>query len=556
MKTYFFVLVGLLWSSQLFAQNVGIGTTNPIDNLHIHSSSVSAGITLTNQFSGMNILNVVRIGYRYEGANAGPDANYFFYNLPSTVPFVINQGFLPRFTIGSAGNVGIGMAPYNFATLNVNGPGYFFAKSNQGAFVSATDSSTAPTLNGSGFGASKRLSTGLNFINLLMRGDKPQAYIEANFKNGTANQRSSMVVFDSLGNVGIGSYVFDSALQARLHVFGNQRIQSNGGAVLTLNGETGNYSNSSSELRLQYTPIVGLRAPSGQLFGSSPLYYFMRIERPGTSTSGGDLNIGLHTSVAIGDDIGYTALSQNTASQVGIRRRPDRSLSDSIKVDVEGFTRINGGLVLSGTGQPTGSLLIADASGIARLRRPTTLVVDNTNNGVVSYEFRNGGTYRGALGWDQAAGRFFFFDGESNTNTMFINNGRLGIQRDPTTNALEVNGTASKSSAGDWIPNSDERLKKNIASIQSPLQKLLQLKGITYEWNDQQTGMTRPTGTHMGFTAQNVQAVFPQLVSKDAQGYLQTSYGTYDALYVEAIRELVEKINHLEAQVQKLSTGK
>jgi hypothetical protein len=169
-----------------------------------------------------------------------------------------------------------------------------------------------------------------------------------------------------------------------------------------------------------------------------------------------------------------------------------------------------------------------------------------------SLEFRSNGTYRGALGWDQSAGRFFFFDGESNSNVLFINNGRIGIQRDAATNALEVNGNASKSSPGDWLANSDARLKSNITPLTDALQKLLQLQGITYQWNDNKTGNTRPTGMQMGFTAQNIQAVFPQLVSTDAQGYLQTSYGTYDALYVEAIKELLQKIELLETKVKAL----
>jgi hypothetical protein len=41
-------------------------------------------------------------------------------------------------------------------------------------------------------------------------------------------------------------------------------------------------------------------------------------------------------------------------------------------------------------------------------------------------------------------------------------------------------------------------------------------------------------------------------VSTDAQGFLQTSYGTYDALYVEAIKELLRKIEVLEEKVKKL----
>jgi hypothetical protein len=43
------------------------------------------------------------------------------------------------------------------------------------------------------------------------------------------------------------------------------------------------------------------------------------------------------------------------------------------------------------------------------------------------------------------------------------------------------------------------------------------------------------------------------LVSADAQGFLQTAYGTYDALYVEAIKELLKKIEVLEEKVKALS---
>ncbi|MCB0577388.1 MAG: tail fiber domain-containing protein, partial [Saprospiraceae bacterium] len=134
------------------------------------------------------------------------------------------------------------------------------------------------------------------------------------------------------------------------------------------------------------------------------------------------------------------------------------------------------------------------------------------------------------------------------------NSGRLGIGRSPTTNLLEVEGEASKSSAGDWLANSDARLKTNIRPLNSEqtLQKLMTLRGITYEWADHQTGTKRPEGIQYGFTAQNIRQVFPELVKEDAQGYLQTAYGTYDAMYVEAIRALVEENKKLNSRTAVL----
>ena len=84
------------------------------------------------------------------------------------------------------------------------------------------------------------------------------------------------------------------------------------------------------------------------------------------------------------------------------------------------------------------------------------------------------------------------------------------------------------------------------------LERLLQLDGVTYEWNDNQTGIERPNGIHYGFTAQNIQEVFPTLVEEDALGYLQTGYSTFDAMFIEAIRALNDKIERIEQENNEL----
>lgn len=86
------------------------------------------------------------------------------------------------------------------------------------------------------------------------------------------------------------------------------------------------------------------------------------------------------------------------------------------------------------------------------------------------------------------------------------------------------------------------------------LNNLLSLQGITYEWNDTVTGNKRPTGIQYGFTAQNIQAVFPTPVEEDNLGYLQTAYGTYDAMTVEAICALNDKITTLEEENEAQQT--
>ena len=140
----------------------------------------------------------------------------------------------------------------------------------------------------------------------------------------------------------------------------------------------------------------------------------------------------------------------------------------------------------------------------------------------------------------------------SNELMRIQGNGRVGIGMIAGTNLLEVNGTASKTAAGDWLANSDARLKKDIKQMDSKavLDKMLALKGITYYWNDTVTGSKRPTQLQYGFTAQNIQEVFPILVEEDNLGYLQTAYGTYDAMYVESMRALQQQIDAQQAIIE------
>ncbi len=139
---------------------------------------------------------------------------------------------------------------------------------------------------------------------------------------------------------------------------------------------------------------------------------------------------------------------------------------------------------------------------------------------------------------------------------LVTSTGDVGIGRTATTNKLEVEGEASKTTAGSWVGNSDRRLKKDIKALNSQhmLDQLLALQGVTYQWNDDKTGSKRPEGIQYGFIAQNIQEVFPSLVVEDNLGYLQTAYGTYDAMTVEAIRALYQKIENLDSENNQLKT--
>ncbi|WP_321539491.1 hypothetical protein [Flavobacterium piscinae] len=59
----------------------------------------------------------------------------------------------------------------------------------------------------------------------------------------------------------------------------------------------------------------------------------------------------------------------------------------------------------------------------------------------------------------------------------------------------------------------------------------------------------------MGFIAQEIAEVFPDKVTEDNLGYLQTAYGDYDPIVFQAIKALNEKIEKLEKENAALKSA-
>jgi hypothetical protein len=127
---------------------------------------------------------------------------------------------------------------------------------------------------------------------------------------------------------------------------------------------------------------------------------------------------------------------------------------------------------------------------------------------------------------------------------------------DPT-HSLTVNG---KILATAFDVSSDARLKENIEPISDPLSKVMELTGVSFNWKDRATlGDER----HIGFIAQDVDRVMPEVVNKGG-AYYSMEYSPLTALLVEAVKvlkkendilaEKVKKIESLEAQIEELKT--
>jgi trimeric autotransporter adhesin len=120
------------------------------------------------------------------------------------------------------------------------------------------------------------------------------------------------------------------------------------------------------------------------------------------------------------------------------------------------------------------------------------------------------------------------------------------------TYALSVNGDAFAS--GLWL-SSDKRFKQNEKTLTGALEKLNNVKGVSYQFKkgEATNGKAFSDGTQLGFIAQDLQKTFPELVKENSDGYLAVNYSGMIPVLVEAIKELKAEINQLKSQLN--STG-
>ena len=117
--------------------------------------------------------------------------------------------------------------------------------------------------------------------------------------------------------------------------------------------------------------------------------------------------------------------------------------------------------------------------------------------------------------------------------------GNVGINDTSPSYRLDVDGTIRATS--DVIAFSDRRVKENIVTIDNALDKVTKLRGVTYTRKD-----IEDKSTKVGVIAQEVLEVLPEVVSEDKDGKYSVAYGNLAGVFIEAIKELENRIKELE----------
>ena len=101
---------------------------------------------------------------------------------------------------------------------------------------------------------------------------------------------------------------------------------------------------------------------------------------------------------------------------------------------------------------------------------------------------------------------------------------------------------------------SDKRLKENIETIPNALDKVMQLRGVEFDWNKG----NRKGQKDLGLIAQEVEKVLPEIVREkkmafiDNETYKTVDYDKVVGVLIEAIKEQQEEIELLKANYEQL----
>lgn len=304
---------------------------------------------------------------------------------------------------------------------------------------------------------------------------------------------------------------------------------STGGTNASLTASNGGivYSTASAMAILSGTATAGQMLRSGASGAPS----WSTATFPSTATSSG--------TILRADGTNWVATTATYPATTTINRILYSSAANTIG---EITTANTSALVTSSTGVPsftsgTTANRVLRTNGTTISFAQVTLTTDVTG----TLPIANGGTNATATptngGVSYGTGSAYAFTSAGTSGQVLISSGAAA----PVWSSnISVTGIIT---ATDFNSTSDIRLKTNIQKIDDPIEKVLKINGVSFNWkNDNRESM--------GVIAQEVEEVLPQLVSK---GETKTvNYNGLIGLLIESIKDQQEQINVLKNEIEDL----
>ena len=184
----------------------------------------------------------------------------------------------------------------------------------------------------------------------------------------------------------------------------------------------------------------------------------------------------------------------------------------------------------------------------------TRVRLENTGNGWAGLVAKNSAReifigIQGTL--DVNPGEFHIFDNIAGARRMVIDAaGEVGIGVDNPSVKLDVNGSVNCTGG---TCSSDIRWKKDIQPLSNSLSNIVKLQGVTYHWRtDEFSDKDFSSDQQIGFIAQEVEKVYPELVKTNNEGYKSMDYMSITAILLEGIKEQQQIIEQQQELITTL----
>jgi len=140
--------------------------------------------------------------------------------------------------------------------------------------------------------------------------------------------------------------------------------------------------------------------------------------------------------------------------------------------------------------------------------------------------------------WDAEIGQMFiYYDDGTSQQWVESSANAQALSYASATNTYTLGGNLTVN--GDVNSTSDISLKTNIKTLESATEKLIQMRGVEFDWISSEK-------RSIGFIAQEVEEIFPELVNITENGIKTVQYQSIIAVLVESIKQLNGRIEELE----------
>lgn len=556
----------------------GIGT-NPYRKLTVRGEAVTAGAHRVIGVETTNGNESLSLGYTADGSI---HTNAFVRTNNSRPLLLGTDGSPSALTILNNGNVGIGITPDDMLSLG-NGALHFGghedldqtgstetnrifrsadsdlpAGSVNGSLVFENTDSNSPTPDGdflwvntgnNGVPSFDMTLSGNGHLGIGVQPDgtnrlrvSGQSYFDGSTSvNGSVNSSGpngglTLQPRDGDDNTWVIYNPFGTELRFWRNSPGTDRMTLDNAGNLTIDGELTttamNINNGTN-----FNPAGNVNAalvPSGS-FGGGIVFSDTNYGGIWTTGNGTALQFDINGSTGgFGSGVGAMTLEQT---------RLNFDNKEAIRFS-DGWLRLNqsndfsSGIHTPGNMRVDGSFKIEQPS-------PTFHFADNTagqwqywlhNNGNRLYFLTDGGSGSGSWNGDRP---FTIYQNYVGVNTAWPNY------------HLDVNGNARVT--GSLYLTSDINKKENVSPLTGALDHVSKLQGVSYTWKPEfQTDDEDSKKKQYGLIAQEVEAVYPEIVSEDDQGYKAVNYSALIGPMIEAIKELKAENEALSKRIEEL----